>query len=59
MLAWTRAGLSFEHTVQLWTEWVARGLSAAEDNQRLSMLIAQCKVGYRPGRIEFRSTAMR
>ncbi len=44
--------LSFKHTVQLWTEWVARGLSATHDNQRLFVLIAQCKVGHRPGRIE-------
>jgi hypothetical protein len=45
-------GLSFKHTVQLWTEWVARGLSATKDSQRLFTLIAQCKVGHRPGRIE-------
>jgi hypothetical protein len=45
-------GLSFKHTVQLWTEWVARGLSATKDCQRLFALIAQCKVGHRPGRIE-------
>src|SRR5574343_324357 len=44
--------LSFKHTVQLWTEWVARGLSATKDKQRLFTLIAQCKVGHRPGRIE-------
>jgi hypothetical protein len=44
--------LSFKHTVQLWTEWLARGLSATDDNQRLFTLIAQCKVGHRPGRIE-------
>lgn len=45
-------GLSFKHTVQLWTEWTARGLCAAQDNQRLFVLIAQSKVGHRPGRIE-------
>ena len=45
-------GLSFKHTVQLWTEWVARGISATKDNQLLFTLIAQCKVGHRPGRIE-------
>jgi hypothetical protein len=45
-------GLSFKHTVQLWTEWVSRGLSATKDCQRLFTLIAQCKVGHRPGRIE-------
>lgn len=45
-------GLSFKHTLQLWTEWVARGLSATIDSERLFTLIAQCKVGHRPGRIE-------
>ena len=45
-------GLSFKHTVQLWTEWVSRGLSVTKDCQRLFTLIAQCKVGHRPGRIE-------
>lgn len=44
--------LSFKHTVQLWTEWTTRGLCAAKDNQRLFTLIAQSKVGHRPGRIE-------
>ena len=44
--------LSFKHTVQLWTEWTARGLSATKDSGRLFTLIAQCKVGNRPGRIE-------
>ena len=37
--------LSFKHTVQLWTEWVARGHSATKDCGRLFTLIAQCKVG--------------
>lgn len=44
--------LSFKHTVQLWTEWVSRGLSATKDRGRLFSLIAQCTVGNRPGRIE-------
>ena len=44
--------LSFKHTVQLWTEWVSRGLSATKDCGRLFALIAQCRVGSRPGRIE-------
>ena len=44
--------LSFKHTVQLWTEWVCRGLSAMRDDGRLFTLIAQCRVGKRPGRIE-------
>ena len=45
-------GLSFKHTVQLWTQWVSRGLSATTDCQRLFTLIAQSKVGHRAGRIE-------
>jgi hypothetical protein len=45
-------GLSFKHTVQLWTEWLAQGLSATNDDGRLFTLIAQCKVGNRPGRLE-------
>ena len=44
--------LSFKHTVQLWTQWVACGLSATYDRGRLFALIAQCQVGHRPGRIE-------
>ena len=44
--------LSFKHTVQLWTEWVSRGLSATVDNACLFALIAQSKVRHRPGRIE-------
>ena len=44
--------LSFKHTVQLWTQWVACALSATHDGGRLFALIAQCQVGHRPGRIE-------
>ena len=44
--------LSFKHTVQMWTEWVAHGLSATDEGGRLFVLIAQCRVGRRPGRIE-------
>jgi hypothetical protein len=44
--------LSFKHTVQLWTEWTARGLCSVDDRQRMFTSIAQCKVGHRPGRIE-------
>src|SRR5450830_71062 len=44
--------LSFKHTVQLWTEWVSRGMSATKDSGLLFTLIAQCRVGNRPGRIE-------
>ena len=44
--------LSFKHTVQLWTEWVSRGLSVTKDCGLLFTLIAQCRVGKRPARIE-------
>ncbi len=44
--------LSFKHTVQLWTEWVSRGLSATKDEGLLFTLIAQCRVGNRSARME-------
>ncbi len=44
--------LNFKHTVQLWTEWLARGLTATHDQSLLFNLIAQCCVRNRPGRIE-------
>ena len=44
--------LSFKHTLQLWTQWVSRGLSAAQDGGQLFTLITQCKVGNRPARIK-------
>lgn len=44
--------LSFKHTTQLWTQWVSRGLSATKDDGRLFILIAQCRVGKRSGRME-------
>jgi hypothetical protein len=51
--------LSFKHTLQLWTEWTGRGLCATEDSQQLLTLIAACKVGQRPGRIEPRERKRR
>ena len=44
--------LSFKHTVQLWTQWVSHGLLPTADPGGLLDLIAQRKVGHRPGRIE-------
>ncbi|MGF6633582.1 hypothetical protein OKW38_004023 [Paraburkholderia sp. MM5496-R1] len=44
--------LSFKHTVQLWTEWLARGLTATHNQSLLFNLITQSCVGSRPGRIE-------
>lgn len=45
-------GLSFKHTLQLWIEWNARGMSASQDDDLLFRVIAQFQVGQRPGRIE-------
>jgi hypothetical protein len=53
--------LSFKHTVQLWTEWVAQGLAglAAAHSEVLFHAIAQRQVGNRPGRIEPRARKRR
>jgi hypothetical protein len=52
--------LSFKHTVQIWSEWVAQGLAGlAMDNVILFRTIAQVKVGNRPGRIEPRARKRR
>jgi Transposase DDE domain len=53
--------LSFKHTVQIWTEWVAQGLAGmvAAHNEILFRTIAQRKVGNRPGRIEPRARKRR
>ncbi|HLF12472.1 MAG TPA: IS4 family transposase [Gammaproteobacteria bacterium] len=52
--------LSFKHTVQIWTEWTTRGLlSDPEQHNVLLGLIAQRKVGTRPGRIEPRARKRR
>jgi hypothetical protein len=46
--------LSFKHTLQVWIAWSQRQfLSAArEDTSDLFRLIAQIRVGNRPGRVE-------
>jgi hypothetical protein len=53
--------ISFKHTVQLWTEWTARGLINRSDphNGALFVHIAQISVGNRPGRIEPRARKRR
>lgn len=53
--------LSFKHTVQMWVAWSQRQfLSAAhEDTAGLFALIAQIRVGDRPGRIEPRMVKRR
>ena len=52
-------GLRFKHTVQLWIEWISRGLSAAKDCGRLFTMIAHCRVGNRPGHVEPRMRKQR
>ena len=53
--------LSFKHTVQLWTEWTSQRLGSDSEarNATLFRLIAQLKVGNRPGRIEPRARKRR
>lgn len=53
--------LSFKHTVQLWSEWTARraDCSTADALHRLLRLIAQVRVGHRPGRCEPRARKRR
>jgi len=43
--------ISFKHTVQIWTEWACRSVMVMPDTN-LFRLIAQVKIGNRPGRIE-------
>jgi hypothetical protein len=50
--------ISFKHTVQMWTEWTCRSVTATLDTN-LFALIAQLKVGNRPGRIEPRARKRR
>ena len=53
--------LSFKHTVQIWIAWVAHG-DGTEDDAKihgLFVLIAQQRVGERPGRIEPRAVKRR
>lgn len=53
--------LSFKHTVQIWTAWQQRG-GATEDAvsiNALLVLIAEPRVGLRPGRIEPRALKRR
>jgi hypothetical protein len=53
--------LSFKHTVQLWSEWIARGLCdrISTSIDLLFTLIGQLRVGNRPGRIEPRARKRR
>jgi hypothetical protein len=53
--------LSFKHTVQLWSEWSARAAHRLAPHQLpgLFALIAQIRVGHRPGRSEPRARKRR
>ena len=53
--------LSFKHTVQLWSEWIAHRLCDHRDTslELLFTLIGQLRVGNRPGRIEPRARKRR
>lgn len=53
--------ISFKHTVQLWTEWTAQRPSGGpiQSTDLLFGLIAQIKVGNRPGRLEPRARKRR
>ena len=52
--------LSFKHTVQLWVAWCRRGPDYRDGRfEQLLVLIAQQKVGRRPGRIEPRAVKRR
>lgn len=53
--------LSFKHTLQLWTQWLAHcaGTRIEPHQSGLFRLIAQRKVGQRPGRIEPRACKRR
>ena len=46
--------LSFKHTLQVWVAWSGRQFlsEASEDTAGLFMLIAQVRLGDRPGRLE-------
>jgi hypothetical protein len=53
--------LSFKHTLQIWAAWSQRQffLDAKEDTTTLFLLIAQLRVGERPGRVEPRAAKRR
>lgn len=53
--------LSFKHTVQIWIAWAQHGTGAEHDEElgALFVLIAQQRVGERPGRIEPRAIKRR
>jgi hypothetical protein len=53
--------LSFKHALQMWTQWTLMHSGRGQDWQRdtLFQLIAQVRVGHRPGRLEPRARKRR
>jgi hypothetical protein len=53
--------ISFKHTLQIWVEWLHCRKGAEDEHQRqaLLILVAQIRVGRRPGRIEPRACKRR
>jgi len=51
--------ISFKHSLQLWLAWSHHGPSLGEPGEALFVLIAQQRVGHRPGRIEPRAIKRR
>lgn len=53
--------LSFKHTLQIWVAWSRQQFlsNAQEDIETLFVLIAQIRVGNRPGRVEPRAVKRR
>jgi hypothetical protein len=53
--------VSFKHTVQMWTEWISRSLIGRSLGIKADLLrlIAQLRVGNRPGRLEPRARKRR
>ena len=53
--------LSFKYTLQIWTAWSQRQFlsGSGEDTATLFVLIAQIRVGERPGRVELRAVKRR
>ncbi len=53
--------ISFKHAVQLWIAWTGRGHDQTDDTlcHGLLILIAQQRIGQRPGRVEPRALKRR
>jgi hypothetical protein len=51
--------LSFKHTAQIWLQWTSRQRAIRQHRDTLLRLIAQLRVGNRPGRLEPRARKRR